>query len=85
VHVSKLAAQSINNAGTDQSASRSARNRMIRRALIALAIVALVLVALVAVHEITGWAGPWGSIEWLHSKATGESMALMSPTRWCWG
>jgi hypothetical protein len=77
-------------AETFDNTDRSNRGRLIRRVLIALAIVALILAALVALHEITGWAGPWGSIEWLHSHSPvggmdGEPMSLHVLARWCWG
>jgi hypothetical protein len=85
-------------AETFDNTDRSSRSRIIRRVLIAAALVFLILAALVVVHEVTGWAGPGGSIEWLHSKATGSNMAsvlhpnrwiwaasILRPTRWCWG
>lgn len=69
----------------DQARLWAQHNRPLAIAAIVLGALALLLVVLVGVHEWTGWAGPWGSIEWLHMHSPLGTMALATARRWCWG
>lgn len=69
----------------DQARLWAQHNRPLAIAAAVLLSLMTLAVLLVGVHEVTGWAGPWGSIEWLHMHSPLGTMALATARKWCWG